>query len=149
MNPLIKLDVANHLLGKGSIFVHLDPRAEKARCPPWLKQQPQLVLQMGLSMAISIPDLRVDEEGIFGTLSFNRSPFACFCPWDAIFAIIGDEGRGQVWPESMPAEIAAEVANAEVAREANKSGTPQPDARASGTKTRRGKRLPAGWRIIK
>lgn len=153
MNPLNKRDVANHLLGKGSIFVHLDPRAEKAQCPPWLKHQAQLVLQMGLNMPIPIPDLRVDEDGIFGTLSFNRSAFTCFCPWDAVFALVGDEGRGQVWPESMPAEIAAEVAK-EITK---KSGGSQPAAEepapkaasASGVRTRSGRPLPAGWRIIK
>jgi hypothetical protein len=60
-------------------------------------------------MPIPIPDLRVDENGIFGTLSFSRTPFACNVPWNAIFALVGDEGRGMVWPESMPAEIVAEV----------------------------------------
>jgi hypothetical protein len=68
-----------------------------------------LVLQVGLDMPIPIPDLRVDEAGIFGTLSFSRTPFACNVPWNAVFALVGDEGRGMVWPESMPAEIVAEV----------------------------------------
>ena len=104
-----KRDVANQLLRKGSLFIHLDPRVSDVVVPPWLRHQAQLVLQVGLDMPIPIPDLRVDEHGIFGTLSFSRTPFACNVPWSSIFALVGDEGRGMVWPESMPAEIVAEV----------------------------------------
>jgi len=104
-----KRDVANQLLRKGSLFIHLDPRVHDVVVPPWLRHQAQLVLQVGLDMPIPIPDLRVDEAGIFGTLSFSRTPFACNVPWNAVFALVGDEGRGMVWPESMPAEIVAEV----------------------------------------
>jgi hypothetical protein len=104
-----KQDVARALLLSGSVFIHLDPRREGVAVPKWLRRQPQLVLQVGLDMAIPIPDLRVDERGIYGTLSFNRSPFTCLLPWEAIFALAGDDGRGMVWPESMPAEISAEI----------------------------------------
>src|SRR5689334_172625 len=104
-----KRDVARALLLKGTVFVHLDPRSEDVRVPSWLKRQPQLVLQVGLDMPVPIPDLRVDDGGVFGTLSFNRTSFTCSVPWDAIFAVVGDDGRGMVWPGSMPQEIAAEV----------------------------------------
>jgi stringent starvation protein B len=104
-----KQDVARALLLSGSMFIHLDPRVEGVMVPKWLKRQPQLVLQIGLDMAIPIPDLRVDEHGVYGTLSFNRSPFTCLVPWEAIFAVAGEDGRGMVWPESMPAEITAEI----------------------------------------
>ncbi|MDD9944221.1 MAG: ClpXP protease specificity-enhancing factor SspB [Myxococcales bacterium] len=104
-----KKDVARALLLKGTVFVHLDPRTPDVAVPNWLKSQPQLVLQVGLDMPIPIPDLRVDDRGVYGTLSFNRSPFTCIVPWDAVFAVVGDDGRGMVWPESMPPEIAAEV----------------------------------------
>jgi len=105
----LKRDVAKMLLRKGSLFVHLDPRASDVFVPPWLRHQAQLVLQVGFDMPIPIPDLRVDDEGVFGTLSFSRNPFTCAVPWHAVFALVGDEGRGMVWPESMPPEIAAEV----------------------------------------
>ncbi|MGD8860889.1 MAG: ClpXP protease specificity-enhancing factor SspB [Myxococcales bacterium] len=112
-----KKDVARALLLKGSLFVHLDPRAEGVVVPPWLKNQPQLVLQVGLDLAVPIPDLRVDDGGVYGTLSFSRQPFTCVVPWDAVFAAVGDDGRGMVWPDSMPKEIAAEVE-----REARRNG---------------------------
>jgi hypothetical protein len=104
-----KRDVARALLLKGSVFVHLDPRHEAVLVPAWLKRQPQLVLQVGLDMPVPIPDLRMDDTGVFGTLSFNRTAFTCAVPWDAVFAVVGDDGRGMVWPGSMPQEIAAEV----------------------------------------
>src|SRR5262245_18159277 len=105
----LKRDVAKMLLRKGSLFVHLDPRASDVFVPPWLRHQAKLVLQVGYDMPIPIPDLRVDDEGVFGTLSFSRNPFTCAVPWHSVFALVGDEGRGMVWPESMPSEIAAEV----------------------------------------
>jgi hypothetical protein len=30
-------------------------------------------------------------------------------PWHAVFALVGDDGRGMVWPDSMPPEIAQEI----------------------------------------
>jgi hypothetical protein len=105
-----KKDVARALLLKGTVFVHLDPRCEDVVVPPWLRRQPQLVLQVGLDMRpVPIPDLRIDEAGVYATLSFNRNAFTCAVPWDAVFAVVGDDGRGMVWPASMPKEIAAEV----------------------------------------
>jgi hypothetical protein len=104
-----KREVAHALLTQGAAFVHLDPRGVDVVVPDWLKRQPQLVLQIGLNMPVPIRDLRVDETGVFGTLSFNRSPFTCMVPWHAVFALVGDDGRGMVWPESMPPEIAQEI----------------------------------------
>ncbi len=104
-----KLSVTNALLEKSSIFIHLDPRTDEAVVPHWLAHQPQLVLQVGRDMPVPIPDLSVDETGISGTLAFNHTAFACMLPWSAIFAIVGEDGRGMVWPESMPAEIEQEI----------------------------------------
>ncbi len=95
------------------MFVYLDPRQERVRVPPWLAQQPQLVLQVGLDLPVPIPDLRVDDAGVYGTLSFNRAPFSCAVPWDAVFALVGDDGMGVVWHDDMPEEIAAEVEDAQ------------------------------------
>ena len=101
-----KRDVALKLLEDSSRFIHLDPRAEGVSVPPWFKKQPQLVLQVGLNMAVPIPDLEVTEKGISCTLSFSRQPHWCLMPWEAIFALVGDDGRGMVWPEDVPAEVA-------------------------------------------
>lgn len=103
-----KQEVALALLQTASsVYVHLDPRPSDVLVPPWFKKQPQLVLQIGLNMAVQIPDLDVSDEGISCTLSFNRSPTFCKIPYSAIFGLVGEDGRGMIWPESVPAEVAA------------------------------------------
>ncbi len=107
-----KKEVALALLERSSdhgIFVHLDPRRVGVTVPPWFKKQPQLVLQIGLNMAIPIPDLRLDDDGMSCTLSFSGSPFYCVVPWSGVFAIVGGDARGMVWPDDVPAEIARQA----------------------------------------
>lgn len=103
-----KQEVALALLQTASsLYVHLDPRPSDVLVPSWFKKQPQLVLQIGLNMAVQIPDLDVSDEGISCTLSFNRSPEFCKIPYSAIFGLVGEDGRGMIWPESVPSEVAA------------------------------------------
>ena len=135
-----KRDVANMLLRKGSLFIHLDPRVTDVVVPPWLRHQAQLVLQVGYDMPIPIPDLRVDEAGISGTLSFSRTPFLCSVPWNSIFALVGDEGRGMVWPESMPPEIVAEVEREALRAKLNGDAKPRDTAFGSRFGDARGRR---------
>lgn len=119
-----KRDFALALLQESSVFVHLDPRREGVKVPGWLKRQPQLVLQVGLNMAVRIPDLDIGEQAIGCTLSFNRSPFFCWVPWAAVFGLVGEDGRGRIWPEDVPLEIAAQMqqqASKEAAKEAGKT----------------------------
>lgn len=108
--PPPKKEVAYALLERGSLFIHLDPRVEGVVVPVYLRNQPQLVLQVGMNLVIPIPDLEVDEDGVYGTLSFNREPFYCRVPWGAVFGMVGDDGMGVVWQEDFPAEVADDVA---------------------------------------
>src|SRR4051812_17872458 len=104
-----KKDVALALLEQASMYIHLDPRADSVQVPAWFKKQPQLVLQVGLNMAVPIPDLHVDETGLSCTLSFNRAPFFCMIPWPAVFALVGENGQAMVWAEDVPAEVSAQA----------------------------------------
>jgi stringent starvation protein B len=104
-----KKDVALALLEKSSMYVHLDPRGERVLVPNWFRKQPQLVLQVGLNMAIPIPDLHVDDDGLSCTLSFNRSPHHCVVPWSSVYALVGEDGRGMVWPDDVPPEVASQM----------------------------------------
>jgi stringent starvation protein B len=97
--------VALALLQGPSLFIHLDPRRPEVVVPLHFKKQAQLVLQVGLNMAVPIPDLHVDDEGVTCTLSFNRSPFWCRLPWSAVYALVGDDKRGMIWPDDVPAEV--------------------------------------------
>lgn len=93
------------LLARSGVFIYLDPRREGVVVPVGFKKQPELMLQVGLNLAVSIRDLEVDDDGVTCTLSFNRSPFWCRMPWSAIFALVSDEDRrGAVWAEDAPRE---------------------------------------------
>ena len=151
-----KKDVARGLLLRGSVFVHLDPRVDGVEIPSYLANQPQVVLRIALDMAVPIPDLRVDSEGISGTLSFSRKPYKVRVPWDAIFALKDEQGRRMVWPDSLPPEIQAEVERemgirapaaglrvVEGGAEAVVAEAPRPRARA------RKRELPPYLRVIK
>ncbi len=107
-----KQAIALDLLERTSVFVHLDPRRPGVMVPPGFLKQPQLVLQIGLNMAISIPDLDIGDEGISCTLSFNKRPHFCSLPWSAIYALIGEQGGGMVWPEDVPPEVVSQQRSA-------------------------------------
>src|SRR5215472_9323246 len=104
-----KKEVGLALLERSSVYVHLDPRQDAVVVPGWFKKQPQLVLQVGMNMPVPIPDLRFDDEGMSCTLSFNRAPFFCVVPWASVFAMVGEDGRGMVWPDDVPAEVAKQA----------------------------------------
>lgn len=103
-----KKDVALALLEQATVLVHLDPRGEQVQVPAWFKRQPQLVLQIGLNMPKPIPDLNVDDSGISCTLSFSNTPHYCHLPWASVYALIGASGRGMVWPDDVPKEVAGQ-----------------------------------------
>jgi stringent starvation protein B len=105
-----KKDVMVALIQRSSVYIHLDPRREGVRVPPWFRNQPQLVLQVGLNMAIPIADLAVEDDAVSCTLSFSRSPHFCYVPWRAVYALMGEDGKGMVWPDDIPPEVAAQQA---------------------------------------
>jgi hypothetical protein len=123
--PPPKKDVALALLEESSMFIHLDPRRPHVIVPRSFMGQPQLVLQVGLNMAIPIPDLKVDDDGISCTLSFNRSPFWCRIPWESIYALVGEDGRGGVWAEDVPPEIQRQSASAPQQKPGSKRPRPK------------------------
>lgn len=108
-----KLLVMRALLSShDSVFMHFKPATFGADMiiPPHLRGQTQVVFQVGLSMPVPISDLKVDDEGFSGTLSFKGKPYTCYVPWRAVFALVGaDDQRGRVWPEDMPEPIVKDV----------------------------------------
>jgi stringent starvation protein B len=149
-----KKEVALALLERSNdrgIYVHLDPRRPGVTVPAWFKKQPQLVLQIGLNMAIPIPDLRLDDDGMRCTLSFSGSPFYCVVPWDVVFAIVGDDARGMVWPDDVPVEVSRQAAPPRAvetpARKREDGWKPAPAAEAKveggSSKTKKPRKRPA------
>lgn len=104
-----KKEVALALLERSNVDVYLDPRAQGVVVPPQFRKEPRLILKIGLNMPVPIPDLRLDDESMSCTLSFNRVKFFCVVPWLSVFAMVGDDGRGMVWPDDVPQELAVRV----------------------------------------
>jgi hypothetical protein len=86
------------------------------------------------------------------TLSFNRSPFYCVVPWASVFAMVGEDGRGMVWPDDVPAEVplsrqgqqpAPAQATPMRAVDGAKKGTKEKDGKGEGTKAKRPRKRPA------
>ena len=94
------------------MFIHLDPRRPDVVVPKWFMGQPQLVLQVGLNMAIPIPDLKIDDDGHH--LHALVQPRAVLVPHpvDAVYALVGEDGRGGVWPDDVPPEIEQQMPEA-------------------------------------
>lgn len=125
-----KKEVALALLEGPSMFVHLDPRRQGVLVPKRFLDKPQLVLQIGMNMFIPITDLKVDDEGITCTLSFDRAPFWCRMPWNAIYALVGEDGRGMMWPTDIPPEVVAQMqAPQQQAKDAPKPAQKKPRAK--------------------
>ena len=104
-----KKEVALALLERSNVDVYLDPRAKGVVVPPQFRKEPRLILKIGLNMPVPIPDLRLDDDSMSCTLSFNRARFYCVVPWSSVFAMVGDDGRGMVWPDDVPQELAVRV----------------------------------------
>jgi stringent starvation protein B len=94
------------LLQEGRPSLHLDARREGVVVPEHLKADPHLVLQYGIDLPIPINDLVVDERGVRATLSFSRTPHGTFVPWAAVYVIATEDGRGVLFPEDVPSDVA-------------------------------------------
>ena len=93
------------LLKEGSTSLHLDARRPGVVVPDAFRQEAHLMLQYGYDLAISIPDLEVDEYGVRATLSFSRTPHLTVIPWTAVYAIASVDGRGVLYPEDVPGDV--------------------------------------------
>jgi len=93
------------LLKEGSTSLHFDARRPGVVVPEAFRQEAHLMLQYGYDLAISIPDLEVDEHGVRATLSFSRTPHMTMIPWTAVYAIASVDGRGVLYPEDVPGDV--------------------------------------------
>jgi stringent starvation protein B len=103
-----KRSTMEKLLRDGPVLVHLDPRRAGVDVPAQHRGEPRLVLRFGHGLSPPIFDLAVEEQTLSGTLAFRGVPHRCVVPWSAVFAIVGEDGRGLVWGEDIPSELAHE-----------------------------------------
>ena len=85
----LKYEIFDRLIEQEDFFlVVINPEAAGVDMPVDLIAAGQPVgINLGLRMAIPIPDLVIDEQGISGTLSFNRIPYFCTFPWSSVMQV--------------------------------------------------------------
>ncbi len=108
-----KRSVVDELLESGAVLVHVDARRDGVCVPDRFCHDSKLVLRFGYNLTPAVPDLRVDDEGICGTLTFGGVPHCCVLPWESIYAVVSDSNsRGLVWPDDVPDDVIGELAGA-------------------------------------
>jgi hypothetical protein len=107
MGPLGKLkrQIVSQLLGEEDhILIVINPGVDGVKLPAELLAGGEPVaLHIGYRMVIPIPDLQLDDAGVAGTLSFNRTPFPCVLPWASLVQVsVRDEHLVWLQPASAP-----------------------------------------------
>ncbi len=124
--PPDKRLVLEKLLEEGPVLVHLDPRRPGVDVPPDHRDGPRLVLRFGHGLTPPIVGFVIDESGVAGTLMFKGQPYRCQVPWPAVFAIVGENNRGLVWPPEVPSEVAHEYRKGPESSRNDSPDTPKP-----------------------
>jgi stringent starvation protein B len=101
----VKRIAITHQLQQSDVSILLDARLDGVVVPLKFKQNHALVLELGLNLTVPIPDLDIGESGITATLSFDRTPFWCYIPWPAIYAMLVNNEGGLLFHQSKPADV--------------------------------------------
>lgn len=110
-------EMCRALLTRHGVFVHLDAQKPGVVLPEYLQGRTQICLEFAYDLPIPIKDLKLDENGISGTLNFDGSSHFVSVPWTAVFGLADMYGRGMIWEENISAEIRATVEADKIAHE--------------------------------
>lgn len=85
-------EIFEKLLQDGKVSVTFIFDAPKVIIPEYIKENIRskvsyLIFDYGLDLPNPIPDLEIKESGILATLSFDRTPYKTFVPWESIIGI--------------------------------------------------------------
>ena len=98
-----KYDFLLFLLEAGDAMVCLDARLREVDVPQNQKSNSSLNLVFNLNFRRPI---EINEDAISATLAFSGRPYKCCLPFEAVWAIYDpDMKNGQVWEESIPADM--------------------------------------------
>jgi hypothetical protein len=102
-----KADVALEWIASGLLRVHFDATStNNVIVPKHLRDQVSCILEFGFDMPRPIPDLKVDQDGISGTLSFPGFHEWVIVHWEAVFAIASPStDRVAFWLNDAPASV--------------------------------------------
>src|ERR1700690_3102192 len=96
--PNIKKLIFEHYLPTNVLVYVADPSSCRGVPPEIYTPGHLLVLEYGLSMPNPISNFKVDDDGIYATLSFNQTPTDTFVPWFTVVAIVNTTNRsGGYW----------------------------------------------------
>lgn len=95
--------ITSALITQSQLRISVNPKVPGVVAPDRLLKQQSFSVDIGLHMAVPIPDLDIGREGIRCTLSFNRVPMACWFPWDSIYQVVAtDRSGGAGWADDAP-----------------------------------------------
>lgn len=95
------------LLSERSIFVHVRGNHPKVKLPANWKNTDHVVLQWGYNLPVNIPDIKLTNKSLSGTLTFKGVPFHVDIPWEAVYAFVTEAGMGRVFEEDVPESLKA------------------------------------------
>jgi hypothetical protein len=106
-----KKEFFENFVSFGDVIVVVNTTVSGVTVPPEYSNLTTLKLSIGLEMPVPIPDLKIEDDGITCTLSFNREPYFCVLPWEAIWQMVPliDPKLGIVWKSDIPADIRTEL----------------------------------------
>lgn len=82
-------------LGTGArTTVVLDATKPNVKVPQHLLREKKLALDLGYNLPTPTTDIDFDDAGFSVTLSFNRTPTACFVPWAALITVLSPSVTG-------------------------------------------------------
>lgn len=86
-------ELFTELLSRGLVQISFDPYDEDCEVPDHLRDGEGLkIFDYGYDLPMPTLDVKVDEEGISATLSFNRKPTYTFVPWSAVQGFASESG---------------------------------------------------------
>ncbi len=86
-----KKSIFSEALENGIATLYLDPRVEGVKVPDRFKGNDTLTLDYSYNYGLD--DFQFDDACVVASLSFNRQPFQCVIPWEAVFGI-GNKAAG-------------------------------------------------------
>lgn len=110
MDSLSPSAAMQYMLGKHPMVrAHYNANHPQLRLPPEVLVQCRaqghgavVMLELGYNMPVPIRDWDFGEEDLMCTCSFNRVPFACVLPWEALIMVSpGDDSVQCVWPAAL------------------------------------------------
>ena len=124
--PTSKEAVVLKLLAEGDTMLCLDARHQGVRVPPQHANNHALRLILNLNFPQPI---EVTAQGVSANLSFGGRRYTCYIPMEAVWAAFNpDTMQGMMWPDSMPAEVKADLALRQQQEASQPQTAPPPQA---------------------